>query len=96
MLKLLKIVNYRRCWTGKDGKERPNVNFYLVLPLPNGEEKRVAIVPAFADKRPSDYTLLDSCAEKVIIKKDDPLPDAPFADENPLEENPQPAKPDKK
>ena len=81
-IKLEKIVNYRKPYMGKDGKERPSTQLYLVIPLPNDGEKRIAIKPAFGDKRPSDYTYLEMVAKVVTLR--------------PEEDKPQPANTDKK
>lgn len=74
-IKLEKVVNYRKPYLGKDGKERPSTALYLVFPTPNGE-KRVCIKATFAKDRPSDAWYLDYFATPVIIRKEDAEPSA--------------------
>lgn len=71
MIRLEKIVNHNRTYLGKDGKEHPSTNFYLVLPTTDGNEKRVCIRAAFGKDRPSDNVLLDLYSKLVVIAKDD-------------------------
>lgn len=69
-LKIEKIVNYRKPYLGRDGKERPSTSYYLVVPFENGE-KRVCIDAKFAKDRPSDRVILDLVAITVIIRDEE-------------------------
>lgn len=64
-MKMIKVVDYNRPFTGKDGKVRPSVNFYVEVMM--GEKKtRLAIRPSFS----RDYALFDSISVCEIRKSD--------------------------
>lgn len=65
-MKVLKVVDYSRQFTGKDGKLRPSTNFYLVTSF-GDKETRLAFRPSFS----RDYPLFDAVAQTSIIKSED-------------------------
>lgn len=65
MMKMVKVVDYSRPYTGKDGKTRPSVNFYVVVNM-GEKEQRLAIRPSFS----RDYALFDAISETKIIKSE--------------------------
>lgn len=75
-MKMIKVVDYRRPFTGKDGKVRPSVNFYVESQM--GEKVvRLAIRPSFS----RDYALFDAISNIEIRKSDGSVDNSVVSDE---------------
>lgn len=66
-MKVLKVINKNKTFTGKDGKEHFDVTYYVCFDL-SGAPKYIAIDPHFKDSK-RDWYLLDAIAERQIIEK---------------------------
>lgn len=65
-MNLVKVVNQKKTWKGKDGKQHPTTLYFLVVGE-EGKEKSIAIKPLFSN----GYPLLDFIADVKIIKNDE-------------------------
>lgn len=63
-MKVVKLINYNKTWKGKDGKDRPSVNYYLEYDI-LGETKSLCITNKF----PRDFLKLDVIAVVRVIGK---------------------------
>lgn len=68
-MELIKVVNYKKCYKGKDGEVHPDKKFYVVERL-GEKEIRIAVRLAFAESV-KDYSLLNTIARTVVIKSED-------------------------
>lgn len=64
-MKLVKVINYEKKWKGKDGRERPSVNFYFCYENDAGEEKYICVKPHFKN----DIYRMNALASVVVKGK---------------------------
>lgn len=65
-MKVLKVIDYTKPYKGKDGKERPNTNYYLIETV-NGKDIAIAIRPSFGNGKAA----LDILCETRVKKSED-------------------------